>query len=270
MDTPIDPASRAQRNTYSLLSDSVLGISVLRRDPNNEQYMSLTTLLFPGARVVGTEKDLLGNTELEARIAEEMGRLRYVSAGSAQQIASFIEMDVVTACESAIASTYRDRGWSVLYGESPSRQQQLSDGKFMSAIFKYSSRIPLTCLDFLVPSLDTLVSPKHCRTFKKICQQALGSRFFFFASTVHEEAIVHYVIIGEAGRFSRRNRHLVHVAASMTTGASIEFVEIDAAAGLEDENIGPQQELIETIVNIVLYGTSMLCEDDKSSFGSFV
>lgn len=271
MDTPVDLASRTQRNIYGLLSDSVLGMSVLRRDPGNDEQISLTTLLFPGSRVIGTEKDLLSNPELEGRIAEEMGRFRYVPSGSVQQIATNIEMDILTACKSAIANTYRDRGWSVLYGESsPFRQQQLNDGKFMGAIFKYSSRIKLVCLDFLIPSLNRLLSPKHCRIFKKICQHALGARFFYFSSSSRDEIIEHYIIIGEAGRYPKSNRHFVHVKASPEAGSSIEFVEIEATTCSDEEIIGTQQQLVETVVNIVLYGTSMLCEDDKSSFGSFV
>ena len=259
-----EQVTRCQKKTHGLLVEATLGLCVLLRNPHDNESMSLVTLLFPGEKVMGLEKDMLSNAELEFRISDELNRVRYVPYGPVQHICKAVKADVLEACNGAVANHYRDKGWSMLFSEA-TRQP---DGHFVAAILRFSNHLPLQCLDFLIPALDILVSPRHSRTFKKVCQQALGSRYFFFASTANDEAVVHYLILGvDSGSVSER--YCVHIAASMILGSTIELIEVDGSTEGNEGYVSRQQELIECIVDIVLYATSLICEEDKSSFGSF-
>jgi hypothetical protein len=202
--------NRTQRRTHAMYANAILGIAIFEQSPGSSagtgggggsstpsNSFQLTIFLFPGDRIIGKEKILILNSELEERMNKQLYRLRYQPWCDEKQLRKRIRKDVQKSGKIALQLLYTQRAWEQIYTPTPIPPtvslaatsktvvvNNPSDLDLFQALSFHSKIISLKFLNFLHASLLRLVAqPEDQHLFFGILQRVFGQRLTYLVMT---------------------------------------------------------------------------------------
>jgi hypothetical protein len=301
----LSTGKRAQRRTHAMYANAILGIAILEQSSYHDgagemsHSFQLTTFLFPGERIIGKEKALVSNTELEERMNKQLYRLRYLPLCDRNELRKRIRKDVQRSGRIALKLLYTQRAWDQLYTPSPPiPSNHGSDSDLFQALSFHSKIISLKFLQFICPSLLRLVAvPEDQHLFLGILQRVFRQRLTYLLvkprplagedkeaniqSLVKEQdeshdkqqqddddtSTEHYLITGagsgqELSTVPGNGRYVIDIQITNRKSCEIRLIESQGSCSRSNEEKYQQQKLIENLVDVILYAVGVVCEDE--------
>jgi hypothetical protein len=197
----ISLTQKSQRRIHAIYANAILGIACLEPDKSPTapaDSFQLTLFLFPGDRIIGSEKGLLLNNDLELKMDKLLHqRMRLLRSNEKSRILKKINSDVRRSGKLAMKLITTQRAWDVLYH--PTQHSSLTSfaaaaassaahSHLLAALSFHSKVISLQFLNFILPALMKLiVKIEYQHLFIGILQRVFQQQFSYFLFTEQEK-----------------------------------------------------------------------------------
>jgi hypothetical protein len=193
---------KLQRRFHAIYADSILGIAFLEPDKSqtaSADSFQLTLFLFPGDRVIGSEKGLVLNSDLEVKMNKLLlQRMRFLQSNEKNTILRKMKNDIRRSGQLAMKLIATQRAWAALYhpthltslisGAAAATAVDIIHTHLLEALKFHSKVISLQFLNFILPALMKLiVRIEYQHLFIGILQRVFQQQFLYFLVTEHEK-----------------------------------------------------------------------------------